>query len=166
MLDGSTIAEISRQACVRAAAADLVPYAPINPEECLGWTPPFPIPNLGDYRPRGWALIEHRMANSSGLGCEDEPALTMRGFKRWCYDATKAAHQEGYQAAFGIIEAGEFQVVVGLFVDNSLAVAVAEETEEEFEFDECPHCGETIEKGDTFCYACWQDVTDYKSEED
>lgn len=65
------------------------------------------IPNLGSYRPSGWSIQEHRMVDSSGFGLESEPALTLNGLKRWV--------AEHVGDGFGIVEAGQFQVVIGRF---------------------------------------------------
>ena len=68
------------------------------------------IPNLGSYRPQGWSIQEHRMADSSGFGSESEPAMTLRQLKAWVLENP----DDGY----GIIEVGQFQVVIGRFTRN------------------------------------------------
>lgn len=63
------------------------------------------IPNIGTYRPRGYSLVDHFLVDNSGMGAEDEPALTFAGLCR----RVKAG------MAYAIIETGQFQVVVGEF---------------------------------------------------
>lgn len=67
----------------------------------------FGIPALGYRVPRGWTLLNTYLVDSSGLGSESEPALTHNGFISLIEGAP------GY--GWGIIEAGQFQVVVGQF---------------------------------------------------
>ena len=63
------------------------------------------IPNIGDYRPKGWKLVETYFVDSSGFGSPGEPALTFDEF------VEKAKEGKGY----AIIEAGQFQVQIGEF---------------------------------------------------
>lgn len=63
------------------------------------------VPTIGDYTPRGWKLIETLFVDSSGFGECGEPALTLDQF----YAKVKAGY--GYAA----VEAGQFQVYVGVF---------------------------------------------------
>jgi hypothetical protein len=64
------------------------------------------IPNLGTHRPSGWRLVKRYFVDSSGFGSEDESALTFSSFVK----RTKVGR------AYGIIEAGQFQVRIGEFV--------------------------------------------------
>jgi hypothetical protein len=70
------------------------------------------IPNIGSYRPTGWELVEHHMVDKSGMGAEDEPALTVKGYKAWLSKYLETPETCGW----AIIEEGQFQVVVGRFV--------------------------------------------------
>jgi hypothetical protein len=63
------------------------------------------IPNIGDYRPKGWKLVDTYFVDSSGLGLSGEPALTFSEFARNA--------KVGY--GYAIIEAGQFQVYIGEF---------------------------------------------------
>lgn len=65
--------------------------------------PPFPFPNIGSYKPKGWKLFNKYFVDSSGLGNSGEPALTIEAFMRKL--------KIGY--GYAIIEAGQFQVYVG-----------------------------------------------------
>ena len=40
----------------------------------------FPFPNFGDFRPKGWKLVETYFVDSSGMGANNEPALSIRQF--------------------------------------------------------------------------------------
>lgn len=63
------------------------------------------IPNFGDYRPKGWKLVETHFVDNSGLGRPGEAALTFNEFVQ------RAKKGKGY----GIIESGQFQVKIGEF---------------------------------------------------
>ncbi len=63
------------------------------------------IPNLGDYVPKGWELVEEYFVDSSGFGSTDAPALTV--------DQFKAKTKAGF--GYAIIEEGQFQLYVGEF---------------------------------------------------
>lgn len=63
------------------------------------------IPNIGTYRPRGYKLVETLFVDKSGMGSENEPAMT---FTKFC-----SVVRPGY--AYAIIEEGQFQVVIGEF---------------------------------------------------
>lgn len=63
------------------------------------------IPNIGDYRPDGWELVDAFLVDNSGFGSPDEPAYTIEQL------ADKIEVDFGY----AIIECGQFQVVVGKF---------------------------------------------------
>ena len=62
-------------------------------------------PDFGDYRPKGWKLIETYFVDYSGFGCDDEAALTVKQFLQ------KVKSGFGY----AIIETGQFQLYVGEF---------------------------------------------------
>ena len=63
------------------------------------------MPNFGDYRPKGWELVETHFVDSSGFGRPNEPAMTINEFMK------KVKSGRGY----AIIEAGQFQIYVGEF---------------------------------------------------
>jgi len=83
---------------------DKKPYV-ISSQSEIDNMPPFPFPNFGNYRPKGWKLVETYFVDSSGVGSDREPALTSERFK----DKLKV----GY--GYAIIEEGQFQVRVGEF---------------------------------------------------
>ncbi len=108
MFSPEVIAELSNEAAAKAAQRKLIPYTPWDSREVDGY-PPFPFPNLGSYRPKGWELVDHWLVDKSGFGREDEPALTPRQLKERIYQGLE--HDYGY----AIIEEGQFQVVLGVF---------------------------------------------------
>ncbi len=103
MYDLATLQAMSRDAAKKAARAHKVPF--IVEQEDLAAMPPFPFPNLGDYRPKGWKLITEHFVDSSGFGTEGEPALTVNQF------LAKLTPGHGY----AVIGEGQFQVWVGEF---------------------------------------------------
>lgn len=89
------------------------------------------IPFIGSWRPAGYKLVnasallgstdkcvpiwhDHReqyhmmQVDSSGFGSPDEPAFTQTQF-------AEAVRRIGHGYAYGIVEVGQFQVVVGVF---------------------------------------------------
>lgn len=75
----------------------------------------YPFPNIGSYRPEGWELQDYKTVDKSGMGAEYEPALTLRGFNAWI----KECQAENKPYGMAIIEEGEFQIVIGLFLKVS-----------------------------------------------
>jgi hypothetical protein len=69
------------------------------------------IPNFGDYRPKGWKLLEHWQCDSSGLGQPHEPALTQLQL----VTRMKRLITEGKLYGYAIIEEGQFQLQLGVF---------------------------------------------------
>ena len=63
------------------------------------------IPFIGDKPIKGWRKIDSLFVDSSGLGQRGEPALTQGQFVK----QIKAG------LAYGVTEAGQFQVRVGVF---------------------------------------------------
>lgn len=108
MYDLATLRAMNRAAASRAAREHKRPY--IVEKEDLGSMPPFPFPNLGDYRPKGWKLIEEHFVDNSGFGSPGEPALTVNEF------ISKLVVGHGY----AIIGEGQFQVYVGEFTKEVL----------------------------------------------
>ena len=108
MLSLEQIVRMNNKACEKAKKAKLIPY--VIREGDGEKFPPFPFPNLGYYRPKGWELVGEYFVDSSGFGRDDEPALSIDQF----LEKLKV----GY--GYGLIEEGEFQVYVGEFVKNGL----------------------------------------------
>ena len=79
-----------------------------------------PIPGLGEYIPAGWQLQAIVFCDSSGFGNDSEAALSVAEFEHY-----RAMHPE---YAYGVIDAGQFQVHVGAFLQvPSGAPKVADE---------------------------------------
>ncbi len=112
MLSLSTIAALGRQQARRAARAKLLPLVveeeDMPDDACLG-TYLRHVPTFGAYRPKGWRLVERLFVDKTGLGAEDEPALT---FGQLLRTVRRAGAGNGY----AILDEGEFQADVGRFV--------------------------------------------------
>ena len=105
MISGAQIADLSAKAARKAAREHQHPL--IVEEEDLPHLAEHiqHIPNLGDYRPPRWELVETYFVDSSGFGGEFDPALTFAQFLK------KVKVGFGY----GLIEEGQFQVYIGEF---------------------------------------------------
>jgi hypothetical protein len=110
MMSLAAIQDESRRAARRAAKAALLPYVPIHEDEVKTY-PPFPFPNLGDHRPKGWKLVEELFVDSSGFGEDDEPALSISQLKDKLIKLQGSDKTYGY----GITETGQFQLYLGVF---------------------------------------------------
>lgn len=115
MMSPATIREIAREAASKARRQRKEPFI-VEAEDKTDWLQAISnsqipsalrsIPNLGDYRPKGWKLITHFMVDKSGA--EPSPgewALGLKGF------VNRIIPGKGY----AIIEEGQFQVVIGEF---------------------------------------------------
>ncbi len=108
MLDEATIRRLAQEQAQRAARLDACPLI-VEAEDLPRIEEHIThVPNFGDYRPKGWELVETYFVDKSGFGANDEPALT---FERFCEKVREAG------AGFGwaIIEEGEFQCHIGRF---------------------------------------------------
>ncbi len=95
------IKQLSQEAGQQAAEENREPLvAFVDRDEAV-----FKCPNLGDYVPDGWTLIERLFVDNSGFGSPNEPALTAEQF------INKVKEGFGY----AIIEEGQFQVYIGVF---------------------------------------------------
>ena len=115
MLSVDQIMSEQMKATVKAAAMKKLPFVvwPGDRERIQHGHAREAIPFLGKYVPFGWKRLADEnddpvwyLVDSSGFGRADEPALTL--------DAFASILVEGH--GYGIIEAGEFQVVVGEYV--------------------------------------------------
>lgn len=70
------------------------------------------IPNLGDYVPEDWELVETLFVDSSGVGEAGEASLTFDEFRTKV--RVEIAHQ-GEIFGWAIVQAGQFQIYVGQF---------------------------------------------------
>jgi hypothetical protein len=110
MFSGETIRRMSDDAARKAARTKREPYVLFDRAE-VERIATFPFPNLGSYVPKGWTMVEHFMADATGLGSENEPALTPRQLKARLVRDVDAGNRYGY----AIVEVGQFQVVIGVF---------------------------------------------------
>ena len=102
-----TIRRLEDEAARKSASKDKIPYIPFDAEEVneLG----FYIPDLGDYRPRGWELIDEWPCDSSAIVFKNGPALTLNQIKKRMVENLE--HEYGY----AILKRDQLQVVVGVF---------------------------------------------------
>jgi hypothetical protein len=103
MMSLSQIAEESRKQAKKAARLHKQPY--LFEEEDRNCFPPFPFPNIGDYRPKGWELINQYFCDKLGFETSERGELT--------YKQLIQALKPGY--GYAIIEEGEFQLYIGEF---------------------------------------------------
>lgn len=108
MMNLRTIRLMSDSAARHAAKEKKLPYVPFDAAE-VDALAGFPFPFLGEYVPPGWELVDRMFCDSSGFGLESEPALTARAVK----EKLKQWLQAEY--GYGILEAGPFQVYVGVY---------------------------------------------------
>jgi len=113
MMSLSQIHELSDSAARKARRHDKRPYIvwPGDTERMKS----FPFPFLGSYTPKGWKLVETYFVDATGLGNSNEPALTIDAFR------SKLKPGMGY----AIVEAGQFQVVVGEYSPPKTKVKVS-----------------------------------------
>ena len=110
MMGIETIQQQARDAATEAAANQEVPFN--------YWTmdvdgfETFPFPFLGDYVPDGWEQVETHFVDSSGLGADDEPALSANQFRKVIKDRIALDIGTGW----AIVQVGQFQVYVGEFI--------------------------------------------------
>jgi hypothetical protein len=111
MMSAAAIRNISRQAAARAARNHQTPF--IMEQEDLDETGRVlrHIPFLGNYLPKGFEKVDEYFVDSSGFGKEGEPALT---FRQFC----AKVRQNGSGYGYGITEAGQFQVYIGVYSKN------------------------------------------------
>lgn len=113
MLSIDQIVSMAKEQGVKARCKNIKPY--LLKKFDVDHFETFPFPNIGDYTPKGWELVEYKTCDKTGWGSEYEPALTVNGLLKWIKNLQKA--DENY--AMAIIEEGEFQVVIGLFKPDS-----------------------------------------------
>jgi len=112
MMSLAAIRALSAQQAARAARAKKTPYF-VEQDDLDRWhekldagqTPSLPFPNIGDYRPNGFKLVDTLFCDKSGWGSPSEPALTVHQLV--------AALEVG--KGYAIIEEGQFQCYLGVF---------------------------------------------------
>ena len=115
MMSLETIHRLNDQIATEAAERALLPYIPFDAEEVDYW-PPIPIPNLGTFMPDDWERTHIEwLVDDTGHGFDSEPALSIEQFKR----RLRAYVMENPGHGFGIVNEGEFQVIVAAFAPVS-----------------------------------------------
>lgn len=109
MLTYSQIVEYAVESGIKARIKGLKPYNLKNLN--FDQIPPFPFPDLGDFLPDGYELVDTWLCDSTGLGYESEPALTVNQL----IEKLRELIESRDEYFVGIIESGEFQVVLGIF---------------------------------------------------
>lgn len=115
MMSMETIRSLAHQVGRNARAAGKVPYTykDFADFEAKHGQRPIPFPNLGSYRPRRWELVDQLFVDKTGFGEAGEPALTIaQAMGR--VGALVFKHVD--QVGFAIIEEGQFQVYIGVFL--------------------------------------------------
>lgn len=113
MLSTSAIKQMNRNRAKEAAERNKTPYVFFNAEE-IEETSSFPFPNIGDYRPDGWEMEDTLFCDKSGFGRPGEPALTPEQLKQKLLEYNQKPGTYGY----AIVEEGEFQLHVGVFLKD------------------------------------------------
>ena len=107
MMDPATIHRMESESAKRAAKDKKEPYM-WQKEDNEVYGPGkkgYPFPDIGNYTPKGWERVNTHFVDSSGLGAENEPALT--------HDRFHSILKPG--KGYAIISQGQFQVHVGEF---------------------------------------------------
>lgn len=163
MWTGQTIRDIQRQYSVRAYAKGEQPYVPASASEIMAWHSTERerfIPFLGDYRPPGWTLLETVFVDMTGVGRENELAMTIPAFFDWAAKKFIEGKEAGYRIGFAVVERGQLQAYIGLYSDQDEDV-----DEEEYPYRNCPSCYEPVEIDDNndfvqdYCPWCDQRIT-------
>ena len=108
MMDLATIRYLNEKIAKRAKKAKLQPYvvSEADLEEAKKGTFSFSLPNLGYFKPKGWALVHEYFVDKTGWGHPGELALTIEEFIKKIVPGR----------AYALIEEGEMQCYVGEFV--------------------------------------------------
>ena len=168
MLGAETIARMSDVAAWRAAEEGRSPlsvwgvsdlrHIPFLGEYCpAGWRPALWAGDQVPQPPRSVFAAHHQQAmvevDASGWGSQHEPALTFDELDAYVKTVNRAVRNVG----FGIREAGEFQIVVGVYVKDPGAVETGLPDEASVTCDECGTVHDPLEECDLYCNACGSD---------
>jgi len=108
MMSIDLIREINEKHAREAAEQGQTPYVYGRVGDVVDMIP-FPFPFLGDYLPEGWEQVGTHFVDSSGLGADDEPALSVGQFVALIEEHIGEHPGTGW----AITSAGQFQVYVG-----------------------------------------------------
>ena len=103
------IHQMNEERCAEAKQARKEPYVFSCTDE-VGELP-FQFPNIGNYSPKGWELIEEYFVDSSGFDSDREPAMSVHQFIQVLIKNFNENPEYGY----AITSAGQFQVYIGKF---------------------------------------------------
>jgi hypothetical protein len=133
MFSPSTIRDMQDKAAREASRKGRKPYVFFDEAE-VDRTPPFPMPFIGTYVPKGWtplpsdhAAVEDAalwggdgdamfFCDTSGMGADGELALSVRQTKEELKRIVRQSAAAGVTVGFALIEVGQFQAVVGIFL--------------------------------------------------
>ena len=107
MMSLATIHDLSRKAARKAAREHKRPVM-VEEDDLDILETELCIPNLGDYRPKGYKLIDTWFVDKSGFGAPDEPAMCQS-------EMFMKIRENGAGYGYGMIEEGQFQCYVGVF---------------------------------------------------
>jgi hypothetical protein len=114
MFTGATITALNAEAALKAASKNLVPFIPWDAKEVevLGINFFRQVPNIGSLDVSdAWDEIDTVLVDSSGLGSEGEPALTLGQALAFVIEQVTESASRG----FAVVSSGQFQVVLGVF---------------------------------------------------
>lgn len=113
MWDLATIVEMNKEAGEAARANNIYPYR-LNDPGVIAEFPPFPFPNIGDdeeHWDEKMEKIDRLFCDSTGLGSNTEPALTISQLKE---KLVKLVEEHG-TIHVAIVEHGQFQLYIGVW---------------------------------------------------
>jgi len=149
MMGIEAIKDLAHELALRAAMEELEPYQPADADEPLRWRT-CPAPNLGNYRPYGWRLVDE-VTVDKGWGA---PGLDFDELKQWCSE--RVAEDE--TAGFAITAEGQWSVTIGYFTqDDSIEAQVDDSWGEQVDANDltfCDDCGEILENYPSVCPHC------------
>lgn len=148
MMSLEVIESIAVKAGARAAREGKRPFVFFRHDEATILRTSKGVPFLGSLEPKGWRPVERvgsvafpLFVDSCGFGADDEPALTQAQYLRKLEESLRSAHDEDAKATYGfaVVQAGQFQVYVGAFIQDASFEGNQEEYEakaEELDADE------------------------------
>ena len=114
MMSTQQIERMADDAAMEAAAKGRRPYVPFDGAEVKRGRWAAKVPNLGSYRPEGFTMVDAWLVDATGMGLPSEPALT---FGQLVVRAVPLA-ESPLNYGFAVIEQGQFQIVLGIFVPD------------------------------------------------
>lgn len=111
MMSAAMIQQMSYEAARSARQAGKQPL-PLEKGDVAAWRRKkrCPIPNIGNMKHEDWRETDRWAVDKSGFGASYEPAMTIARF----FDEAEKLEETG--KALAIVEEGQFQMYVGVFV--------------------------------------------------